>query len=168
MATTQDVAFFEGEKLWFYGKKRVAELEDVTAQMVLLLSRREEGMNGAQLAKELGVTPSTISKSAKQLLKLGIIRKESLPVSQNVKLYSLAITVMNNEDFDQIRKTASPTLLKIMTQDFGGNEKMALFYIKEMDKYLKSLPEGDRGKVVAKLMEEMTGREMGGESKARV
>lgn len=161
MGNPQEVAFSEGDSVWFYGKKKVVELEDVTARMVLLLSRRGEGMNGAQLAKELSVTPSTITKSAKQLLKLGIIRKESLPVSQNVKLYTLAITVMNDEDFDAIRMTASPTLLKIMTQDLGGNEKMALFYVREMDEYLKSLPEGDRGKVVERLLKEVTGREIG-------
>jgi len=161
MGNPQEVAFSEGDSVWFYGKKKVVELEDVTARMVLLLGRRGEGMNGAQLAKELSVTPSTITKSAKQLLKLGIIKKESLPVSQNVKLYTLAITVMNDEDFNAIRKTASPTLLKIMTQDLGGNEKMALFYVREMDEYLKSLPEGDRGKVVERLLKEVTGHEIG-------
>jgi len=160
MADSQDVAFFEGDTGWFYGKKRVVVLDNVTARMVRQLSKQGEGMNGVQLARELGVTPPTISKVAKKLLKLGIVRKESLPVSQNVKLYSLAVKVMNDSDFDEIRKTAPPTLLKIMTESLGGNEKMALFYVREMQEYLKSLPESDRGKVVTKLVTEVTGREI--------
>jgi DNA-binding Lrp family transcriptional regulator len=156
MAGSQEVAFQEGEKVWFYGKNKVVELEDVTARMVMLLNKAGVGMNGVQLAKELGVTPPTITKASRELLKLGIVRKDSLPVSQNVKLYSLRVRVMNEPDFDEIRKTASPTLLRILAQNFAGNEKMALFYVKEMEEYLKSLPESERGKVVTRLLQEMT------------
>lgn len=143
-----------------YGKTKVVELSDVTVRMVSLLNKGGAGMNGVQLAKVLGVTPPTIAKAAKELLKLGIIRRESLPVSKNVKLYSLAIKVMSESDFDEIRKTASPTLLNIMTQNFAGNERMALFYVREMDDYLQSLPESDRAKVVSKLLQEITSREI--------
>jgi DNA-binding Lrp family transcriptional regulator len=161
MANPQEVAFFEGGKVLFYGRKKVKELDDdVAAQMVQLLSKSGTGMNGAQLAKELSVTPPSITKAAKRLLRLGIIRRESLPVSQNVKLYSLTVKVLNESDFDEIRKSAPPTLLKIMTQNLAGNEKMALFYVRELQEYLKSLPESERGSVVTKIVEEVTGHEI--------
>ncbi len=160
MMDSQDVAFVEGRNVWFYGKRKVVELKDLTAEVILLLNKQSSGMNGVQLARELSVTPSAVTKVAKELLKLGMIRKESLPVSQNVKLYSLAIRVMNENDFEDIRKHSPSTLLEILTKKLGGNEKMALFYVQQMNGYLKSLPEPDRAKVVRSLMEEITGREI--------
>jgi len=161
MADPQEVAFFEGGKVLFYGRKKVKELnDDVAARMVQHLSKGGVGMNGAQLAKELDVSPATITKAAKRLLSLGIIRKESLPVSQNVKLYSLTVKVLNDSDFDEIRKGAPPTLLKIMTQNLAGNERMALFYVRELQDYLQSLPDDERSKVVTRILEEVTGHEI--------
>ena len=162
MANTSGVVFLQGETVWYQGPKSIfpIELKDVTAKIVLLLNRQVPGMNGAQLARELGVTPSAITKAAKQLVKLGVIRRESLPVSQNVKLYSLSIRVMNEAAFEEIRKTTSPTLLRILTQSFGGDEKMALFYAGEAHEYLKTLPQSGRAEVMERLMEEITGREI--------
>jgi DNA-binding MarR family transcriptional regulator len=162
MTTASGVVFLEGETVWYRGPKSIfpVELTDVTARMVSLLSRQVSGMNGAQLARELGVTPSAITKAARHLVKLGIIRRDSLPVSQNVKLYSLTIRVMNESAFAEIRKTTSPTLLRILTQSFGGEEKMALFYAGEVHEYLKTLPESRWAGVMEKLMKEITGREM--------
>src|SRR2546422_1038704 len=78
MTNTSGVVFLEGEKVWYRGPKSVfpIELTDLTAKMVLLMNRQVSGMNGAQLARELSVTPSAITKAAKHLVKLGIIRRD--------------------------------------------------------------------------------------------
>lgn len=114
-------------------------------------------MSGAQLAKELDVTPSAVSKAVKGLLELGVIRRDSLPISANVKIYTLVVKVKTEEDFERIRQTISPTLIKIFTEKLHGDEKLALIYAWELNDYLRSLSETDRKGVMQKVMHEVTG-----------
>src|SRR2546428_8059704 len=133
------LAFVDGGRLWVLAKKEVIELKELPARMVLLLDERSAGMTGTQLAEELHVTPSAIAKAAGHLIELGIVRKDSLPVSRNVKLYSLTVKVLDDKSFKKMREEASPTLLGIFDKKFGGNEKLALIYVNERTEYLKPL-----------------------------
>lgn len=160
MADSQGLTFVDKESVWYLGTKDVVELKDVTARIILLLKNQNIGLSGAQLARKLNVTPSAITKAVKQLLRLQIIRRESLPVSPNVKLYTLVVKVMNDEDFEEIRRKTSPTLLKILAQNLAGNEKMALFYAGKMNQYLKSLPQNEAAGVMRKVVQEISGHEI--------
>jgi DNA-binding Lrp family transcriptional regulator len=140
------------------GPAGVLEITDLPARIVYALNQQEGGMSGAQLAKELYVTPSAVSKAVKGLLELGIIRRDNLPVSPNVKIYALVIKVKTEEDFKHIRKTVSPTLIEILTKRLRGDENLALIYAWELEDYLRSLSESERGAVMQKVMQEVTGR----------
>lgn len=139
------------------GPSGVLEITDIPARVVLALNKEEGGMSGAQLARTLDVTPSAISKATKELLELGIIRWETLPVSRNVKLFSLVVKVKAEEDFNRIRRSVSPTLVDILTKKLQGDENLALIYAWELNDYLKSLDGADRVAVMNKVMQEITG-----------
>ena len=156
--TQQGVTYIAKGKLRYMGPAGVLDITDIPEKVVLALNQEEGGMSGAQLARSLGVTPSAISKATKELLELGIIRRESLPVSQNVKLYSLVVKVKTEEDFDLIRKVVSPTLIEILTKKLRGDENLALIYAWELQDYLKSLNASDRAAVMNTVMREITGR----------
>ena len=158
MVLQSGVTYIAKGKLRYMGPAGVLDITDIPARIILALNQQEGGMSGAQLAKSLGVTPSAVSKAAKELLGLRIIRREDLPVSPNVKLYSLVVKVKTEEDFDNIRKNVSPTLIDILTKRLQGDENLALIYAWELDDYLKSLSASERGAVMQKVMGEITGR----------
>ena len=142
-----------GSVLAIVGGRSPVPLENLPARMVMALSRHNSGATGSQLARELDVTPAAVTKAASGLLDLGIIRKEPLPVARNVKLYYLAVTVVDEEAAKQLRKELPPILLKLIGEKFKGNDTLATVFVGQLLDYVRSLPESD--KVLREILEEL-------------
>ena len=152
-----NLGFVDGGRLWVLLRGKEPEpLDDTAAQMVLALHKRSGGLTGTQLAKELSVTQSAITKVAAKLEDLGIVRKEPLPVARNVKMYFLAITIIDDRASKEIEKRVPPVLREIVAQKFGGQEKLALAFLDRVMNFLKDLDEDERSKVLDDLMKEIT------------
>jgi DNA-binding transcriptional ArsR family regulator len=128
-------------------------LENLPGRIVLALAKRGGGLSGSQLARELDVTPAAITKATENLVDLGIVRKEPLPVARNVKLYSLGVTVVDDESVKRLRGTLPPILLKLIGERFRDNESLATIFIGQILDYVKTLP--DSASVMEKLLKEL-------------
>ena len=93
-----------GDVVAVVGGRPPIPLNHLAARIVATLSKRTGGATGSQLAQELSVTPAAITKATADLVDLGIIRKEPLPVARNVKLYFIAVTVVDEEVVKKLRK----------------------------------------------------------------
>ena len=121
-------------------------------------------MTGTQIAKELGVSPSAVTKATKDIVNLGIVRKEALPVASNIKLYTLAVSICDEKEFTAIKDRVSPVLVDIISNQVLGNEKLALLFVDKTMSYLKSIDEKKRGSVLELFLKDtLNKREKNGE-----
>ena len=132
-------------------------LENLSASIILSLSRRSSGVTGSQLAQELGVSPAGVTKAAAELVSLGIVRKEPVPVARNVKLYFLNVTIVDEEAVKRLRKELPPVLLDLIGRRFGDNEALATVYVGQLLEFVRTLPES--GKVMERLLHQIAGPE---------
>lgn len=114
-------------------------------------------MTGSQLAQELGVSPAGVTKAAAELVSLGIVRKEPVPVARNVKLYFLNVTIVDEEAVKRLRKELPPVLLDLIGRRFGDNEALATVYVGQLLEFVRTLPES--GKVMERLLHQIAGPE---------
>jgi predicted transcriptional regulator len=138
------------------GGKAPVPLGNLASRIVTKLAQKNAGMTGSQLARELDVTPAAISKATVELIDLGIVRKEPLPVAKNVKLYFLAVTLLDDEAVKRMRARMPPVLLKLIGSKFEGNEDFAVAVIGQLLDYITSLP--DSNKVLEQLLSELARR----------
>jgi DNA-binding MarR family transcriptional regulator len=149
-----NIVYLQGESvIAIVDGKAPIPLKNLPARIVTTLSRKSIGATGSQLAQELGVTPAAITKAAAELVDFGIVRKEPLPVARNVKLYFLAVTVVDDEVAKQLRKELPPILLKLIGEKFKGNEALATVFVGQLLDYVKGLPESD--KVLQQILDEL-------------
>jgi DNA-binding MarR family transcriptional regulator len=132
-------------------------LENLSAKIILALNKRSSGLTGSQLAQELGVTPAAVTKTGAELVSLGILRKEPVPVARNVKLYFLAVTVVDEEDVKRLRQELPPVLLEILGKRFGENDALATVYVGQLLEFVRSLPQSE--KVMERLLQRVVGTE---------
>ena len=138
------------------GGKPPVPLGNLSSRIVKLLAEKNMGLTGSQLARDLGVTPAGIMKATANLIDLGIIRKEPLPVAKNVKLYLLAVTIIDEERIKQLRSRLPEIVLKLIRERFEGNEDFATVIVGQLLDYVGSLP--DSNKVLEQLLGEMVKR----------
>lgn len=157
MGSPDSLFVTDGRVVAVVGGKGPIPLGNLSARIVVALGRKNGGLTGSQLARELGVTPTAISKAAETLLDLGIVRKEPLPVAKNVKLYFLAMTVIDDVAVKELRKRIPPVLLKLIQDRFRGNEALATVFLGQLLDYVRSLPESDM--ILQQLLKDMMGAE---------
>ena len=124
--------------------------------MVKWLAEKNMGLTGSQLARELDVTPAAVMKATANLIDLGILRKEPLPVAKNVKLYFLAVTLIDDQRIKQLRSKLPAFVLKLIRERFEGNEEFATIIVGQLLDYIGSLPDSNR--VLEQLLGEVVKR----------
>ena len=134
-------------------------LGNLSSRIVEVLAEKSMGLTGSQLARELDVTPAAIMKATANLIDLGILRKEPLPVAKNVKLYFLAVTIIDEERIKQLRSKLPAIVLKLIRERFEGNEDFATVIVGQLLDYVGNLP--DSNKVLEQLLSEMVKRKDG-------
>ena len=151
-------AFTNGDRVVaVVGGKAPLPLGSLASRIVTRLSQKNAGVTGSQLARDLDVTPAAISKATTELIALGIVRKEPLPVARNVKLYFLAVTLLDDAAIKRMRARMPPVLLKLIGSKFEGNEDFAVAVIGQLLDYITSLP--DSNKVLEQLLSELARRQ---------
>lgn len=147
------VVLVEGDRVRLFGKKiELLRTDDTKARIVLALRRNEDGMTGSQLAKELEVSQTMVSKAANELRNLGIVRKEPLKLARNVKVYHLATRVIDDKEIGEIKKRVPPMLQEFMSKKFKGQEHVGLVFADQVMKFVSSLPASDRPAVFTEYM----------------
>ncbi|MDA4130577.1 MAG: hypothetical protein OK457_07380 [Thaumarchaeota archaeon] len=144
MALAQAIAVVDKNRLWVVSGKEVVPLSDVAARIVFLLTKSKEAMSGGQISSLLEVTPSAVTKASAKLVDLGILKRDSLAVAKNIKVYSLAVNIMDERSFESVRKRVPGTLLKRITERLGGHEKLALAFVYQLLDLTDKLSETDR------------------------
>ena len=151
-------AFTNGDRVVaVVGGKAPLPLGSLASRIVTRLSQKNAGVTGSQLARDLDVTPAAISKATTELIALGIVRKEPLPVARNVKLYFLAVTLLDDAAIKRMRARMPAVLLKLIGSKFEGNEDFAVAVIGQLLDYITSLP--DSNKVLEQLLSELARRQ---------
>ena len=144
MAAAQAIGVIDRDRLWVVSGNEVAPLSDVAARMVFLLNKSKESMSGGQISSMLEVTPSAVTKASAKLVELGILKRDSLAVAKNVKVYSLAVNIMDEKTFEAVRKRVPLPLLKRIAERLGGHEKLALAFVYQLLDLTDKLSEPDR------------------------
>lgn len=159
MKPSDSVYVGSGRSIAIVGGMPPVPLGSLPSRIVKVLAEKNMGLTGSQLARELDVTPAAIMKAASELIDLGIIRKEPLPVAKNVKLYFLAVTIIDEERIKQLRSKLPAIVLKLIKERFEGNEDFATVIVGQLLDYVGSLP--DSNKVLEQLLSEMVKRKDG-------
>ena len=127
-------------------------LDEVSGRIVMYLHNTKKPMTGAQLARELKATDSSITKAADRLVKMGILRRERSEIARNVKVYYLLIRVVDGPTLTQIERRVPPVIREVLLKAFGGEEKMALVFADQLMDYIEVLPKEKQGAVLQALL----------------
>ena len=119
----------------------------------------------SKLAHELGISQPAASKAARSLVDLGVLRRESLPVAMNVKVYYLAVTLVDDNAMKELQKRTPRIVFDLIRSKFGKQDKVAMTFIDDMFDYVNGLPEESRPAVVEAIMKRLTSGEGHGKDK---
>ena len=146
----QGVALVTGGNLVVFSDKEPGPvpLDEVSGRVVMHLHNTKKPMTGAQLARELKATDSSITKAADRLVKMGILRRERSEIARNVKVYYLLIRVVDGPTLTQIERRVPPVIREVLLKAFGGEEKMALVFADQLMDYIEVLPKEKQGAVL--------------------
>jgi DNA-binding transcriptional regulator LsrR (DeoR family) len=155
------VVLVENDVVTLFGRtqKQILPTDDTRAKIVLILRRTQEGMTGSQIAREIGVSQTMVVKAADELKRLGIVRKESLKLAKNVKVYYLATRIIGDEEIAELKKRIPPALQEIMARRFKGQQHVGLVFADQVMRFLSSLKPSERPEVFAEYMR-LAGEEM--------
>ena len=147
------VVLLENDQLKVIGKRvKTLPPDDTRAKVVFALRRNEEGMTGSLLAKETGVSQTMVAKAAEELIDLGIIRKEPLKVARNVKIYSLATRIIDDDEIAELKKKIPPMLQDFMAKRFKDQESVGLVFADQVMRFLASMKATNRPEMFAEYM----------------
>ncbi|MDG6982323.1 MAG: MarR family transcriptional regulator [Nitrososphaerota archaeon] len=150
MNQPRGVALVTGNNLVVFSERDPGpvSLDEVSGRIVMHLHNTKKPMTGAQLARELKATDSSITKAADRLVKMGILRRERSEIARNVKVYYLLIRVVDGPTLAQIERRVPPIVRQLLLEAFGGEEKMALVFADQLMDYIEVLPKDKQGAVL--------------------
>lgn len=147
------MAVVRGEKLvLLFSEKEPLSLDEISGQIVLLLNAHNGGMTGSQLARELEVSDSAVSRAAEKLVNAGIIRRERSEIARNVKVYSSLIRVVDEKTIKEIEKRVPPVIRQVINQAFKGQEILGMIFADQLMEYISVLPSDKQGSVLQEFL----------------
>lgn len=147
------VVLLDNDQLKVFGKTvKTLPPDDTRSKIVFALRRNREGMTGSLLAKEIGVSRTMVAKAAGELIDLGIVRKEPLKVARNVKIYSLATRIIDDEEIAELKKKIPPMLQVFMAKKFKDQENVGLVFADQVMRFLASMKASNRPEMFAEYM----------------
>jgi predicted transcriptional regulator len=130
-------------------------LDEVSGRIVTLLNSKREPLTGSQLARELNVGESTITKATDRLVRIGVLRKEPSDIARNVKQYTLLIRVIDNKYIADVEKRVPKAIRDVMTGAFKGHEMLALAFSDQLMDYIAALPDDRRAAVLEEFLKQI-------------